>query len=177
MNSIHFGGEKIKDIVDWPPGSPYFTKVYADRGGETDGYVFTDYNTVVNAFHYRSLVLMSEIASTLGKKDDEKKYRDKAGKVKASFNASFLNPEKKIYTDGIGTDHSSLHANIFALAFGLYTYVNPIPSVTGAPNLVKLLTHDCKNVTGGVLNVETDVVKAVDGIAAHIEQKREKLGI
>ena len=33
---------------------------------------------------------------------------------------------------------------IFALAFGLYTYVNPIPTVTGAPNLVKLLTEDLK---------------------------------
>ena len=28
---------------------------------------------------------------------------------------------------------------IFALALGLYTYVNPVPTVTGAPNLVKLL--------------------------------------
>ncbi|WP_281175389.1 hypothetical protein [Methanogenium cariaci] len=33
---------------------------------------------------------------------------------------------------------------IFALAFGLYTYVNPIPTVTGGPNLVKLLTEDLK---------------------------------
>ena len=32
---------------------------------------------------------------------------------------------------------------VFALAFGLYTYVNPVPTVTGAPNLVKLLTEDC----------------------------------
>jgi len=48
---------------------------------------------------------------------------------------------------------------IFALALGLYTYVNPVPTVTGAPNLVKLLTQDCKNVTGGLLNVETDAVK------------------
>jgi len=66
---------------------------------------------------------------------------------------------------------------IFALALGLYTYVNPVPTVTGAPNLVKLLTQDCKNVTGGLLNVETDAVKAVDGIMAHIEANRRKLGI
>jgi carbon-monoxide dehydrogenase catalytic subunit len=66
---------------------------------------------------------------------------------------------------------------IFALALGLYTYVNPVPTVTGAPNLVKLLTQDCKNVTGGLLNVETDAVKAVDGILAHIEANRKKLGI
>ncbi len=66
---------------------------------------------------------------------------------------------------------------IFALALGLYTYVNPVPAVTGAPNLVKLLTEDCKQVTGGQLNVETDAVKAVDGVLAHIEAKRAKLGI
>jgi carbon-monoxide dehydrogenase catalytic subunit len=32
-------------------------------------------------------------------------------------------------------------------------------------------------VTGGILNVETDAVKAVDGIASHIEMKRKGLGI
>ena len=66
---------------------------------------------------------------------------------------------------------------IFALAFGLYTYVNPVPTVTGAPKLVKLLTEDCRDLTGGLLNVETDAVKAVEAIAAHIEANRRKLGI
>ncbi|MCQ1536932.1 anaerobic carbon-monoxide dehydrogenase catalytic subunit [Methanosarcina sp. KYL-1] len=66
---------------------------------------------------------------------------------------------------------------IFALAFGLYTYVNPVPTVTGGPALVKLLTEDCKEVTGGVLSVEKDAVKAADGIEQHIMEKRNKLGI
>jgi len=66
---------------------------------------------------------------------------------------------------------------IFALAFGLYTYVNPVPPVTGGPNLVKLLTVDCKDVTGGILNVEKDPVKAAEGMLSHIESKRKKLGI
>jgi len=66
---------------------------------------------------------------------------------------------------------------VFALALGLYTYVNPVPAVTGAPRLVKLLTEDCKEVTGGLLNVETDPVKAVDAILAHIEGNRRRLGI
>ena len=48
---------------------------------------------------------------------------------------------------------------IFALALGLYTYVNPVPTVTGAPNLVKLITEDCREVTGGLLNVETGCSK------------------
>jgi carbon-monoxide dehydrogenase catalytic subunit len=66
---------------------------------------------------------------------------------------------------------------VFALALGLYTYVNPVPTVTGAPNLVKLLTEDCKQVTSGRLNVERDPVKAADAILAHIEASRKKLCI
>jgi carbon-monoxide dehydrogenase catalytic subunit len=66
---------------------------------------------------------------------------------------------------------------IFALAFGLYTYVNPVPNVTGAPDLVKLLTQDLAEVTGGLLNVETDAAKAADDLLGHIESRRRKLGI
>lgn len=66
---------------------------------------------------------------------------------------------------------------VFALALGLYTYVNPVPTVTGGLNLVKLLTADLPSVTGGLLNVETDAVKAVDGLAEHIERKRRALGM
>ena len=66
---------------------------------------------------------------------------------------------------------------IFALALGLYTYVNPIPTVTGGPDLVKLLTVDCKDVTGGILHVETDTKQAVDAMLEHIEVNRKKLGI
>jgi carbon-monoxide dehydrogenase catalytic subunit len=66
---------------------------------------------------------------------------------------------------------------IFALAFGLYTYVNPLPTVTGAPNLVHLLTQDCKQVTGGILNVEKDPVQAANAIVTHIETNRKKLGL
>ena len=66
---------------------------------------------------------------------------------------------------------------VFALALGLYTYVNPVPTITGAPNLVKLLTEECKQVTGGQLNVENDPVKAADAILSHIEARRRKLGI
>jgi carbon-monoxide dehydrogenase catalytic subunit len=66
---------------------------------------------------------------------------------------------------------------LFALALGLYTYVNPVPTVTGGPDLVKLLTEDLPGITGGVLRVETDAREAVEGIVGHIEEKRAKLGI
>ena len=48
-----------------------------------------------------------------------------------------------------------------ALAFGLYVHVNPVPFVTGAPHLVKLVTQDLPGVTGGKLAVETDAKEAV----------------
>ncbi len=64
-----------------------------------------------------------------------------------------------------------------ALAFGLYTHVNPVPFVTGAPNLVKLVTQDLPGVTGGKLAVETDAKEAVAAMLAWIEGKREALGI
>ncbi|MEJ5365888.1 MAG: anaerobic carbon-monoxide dehydrogenase catalytic subunit [Desulfosoma sp.] len=66
---------------------------------------------------------------------------------------------------------------IFALAFGLYTYVNPVPNVTGAPNLVRLLTQELTGVTGGLLNVNPNAEEAADALLAHIEKNRKKLGI
>jgi len=64
-----------------------------------------------------------------------------------------------------------------ALAFGLYVHVNPVPFVTGAPNLVKLLTEDLPGVTGGKLAVETNAKEAVAAMLAHINEKRAALGI
>ncbi len=66
---------------------------------------------------------------------------------------------------------------IFAVAFGLYTHVSPLPPVTGAPRLVKLLTEDVEGLTGGKLAVETDMVMAANGIEEHIMKKREALGL
>lgn len=66
---------------------------------------------------------------------------------------------------------------VFALAFGLYTHVNPVPTVTGGPDLVELLTHGCRDLTGGLMDVETDAERAAENILAHIEQNRQKLGI
>ncbi|ACU06165.1 alpha-L-rhamnosidase C-terminal domain-containing protein [Pedobacter heparinus] len=105
--SIHLKDATLKDIVDWP------------RNTETDGFVFTKYNAVVNAFHYRALVLMEQIAKQLGKTSDAHMYRKSAANVKAAFQKMFFDPARNIFVDGIGTDHASLHANAFALALGL----------------------------------------------------------
>lgn len=98
----------------------------------------------------------------------------------ASLATSMGVPVKDLPIAAVAPEYMEQKATIdaiFALAFGLYTYVNPVPTVTGGPNLVKLLTEDLKDITGGVLSVEKDTIKAVDGIIGHIEEKRKNLGI
>jgi len=76
-------------------------------------------NTVVNAFHYYNLVLMSEIAGWIGNKEDKELFIRRAALVKESVNSRLFDSKKGIYLDGEGSQHSSLHANMFPLAFGL----------------------------------------------------------
>lgn len=104
----------FRDIVDWPQTGGNW-----DVEGETDGFEFMDINTVVNAFHYRTLVLMSKIASALNKEGDSEFFDKRAELVKESFNKKLLDHDAGIYVDGEGSSHSSLHANMFPLAFGL----------------------------------------------------------
>jgi hypothetical protein len=97
---------KKDDIVDWPVG-------------ERDGFVFKPVNTVVNAFHIRSLQMMAEIAEALGKGTEAAKYKAMASKAHAAFQKILFVPQKGGYRDGEGTDHMSQHASLFPLAFGL----------------------------------------------------------
>jgi len=66
---------------------------------------------------------------------------------------------------------------IFAVAYGAYTHLSPTPFITGAPNLVKLLTEDVEQLTGGKVALGDDPVEAAKGIEAHIISKRQKLGL
>ncbi|HEX3048013.1 MAG TPA: anaerobic carbon-monoxide dehydrogenase catalytic subunit [Bacillota bacterium] len=66
---------------------------------------------------------------------------------------------------------------IFAVTFGLLTHLGPVPPVAGAPLVTKILTQDVESLTGGKVSVEQDMVKAAAAIEAHINSKREKLGI
>ncbi|MEW6623790.1 MAG: anaerobic carbon-monoxide dehydrogenase catalytic subunit [Bacillota bacterium] len=66
---------------------------------------------------------------------------------------------------------------LFALAYGLYTHLSPVPPVAGGPELTKLLTQDIEGLTGGKVAVGDDPVEAANGIEEHINKKRAKLGI
>lgn len=123
LKSIHIvkafdGKSDLKDIVDWPQRSAYVgaEKEYA---GETDGFVYCNYNSVVNAWYYHNLVLMQKIALALNKPDDARMYAAKSSQVYQSFQEIFSNPQTGLVKDGDTTLHASLHGNMFALAFGL----------------------------------------------------------
>lgn len=110
---------RLRDIVDWPPAQKDTGWKLATENGERDGYEMLPYNTVVNAFYYWNLVLMSQIAEELGRTEDIMLYQDKAAKVKDVINHLLFDEIRGVYVDGIGSDHASLHANMFPLAFGL----------------------------------------------------------
>ncbi len=65
----------------------------------------------------------------------------------------------------------------FAVSFGLLLHLAPVPHVTGAPLVAKVLTNDVEALTGGKVLVELDPVKAADAMEAHINSKRKALGI
>lgn len=99
------------DIVDWPPH-------------ERDGYVFTSVNTVVNAFHLRALENMVRLAEALGKQEEARRFQDQEATAQASFQRRLFDPVRGLYRDGVGTEHTSLHANLFPLAFGIVPQIN-----------------------------------------------------
>jgi len=98
--------ERLRDIVDWP-------------GSERDGYEMVDVNTVVNSFYYKNLKIMAQIAGSLDKKEDSVFFSNKATSVKNIINTRLFNKLTGLYVDGEGSIHSSLHANMFPLVFGI----------------------------------------------------------
>lgn len=119
LQSIHYAAfdanAQLKDIVDWPP--PKFGG--SDIMGETDGFVFADYNAVVNAYYYAGLEAMTKLARAMGNTADVAHYTREAARVRTAFQAAFFDTQTHLVVDGEGIRHSSLHANFFALAFGL----------------------------------------------------------
>ncbi len=125
LASIHYHGSQFRDIVDWPQGTPADeTELRSGHGsvtfeGETDRYIFSDINTVVNSMHYYNLVLMEKIADVLGKKEDRDFFRERSELVKSSINEKLFDDEKGLYRDGEGVDHHAFHASMFPVAVGL----------------------------------------------------------
>jgi len=96
----------LRDIVDWPVC-------------ERDDYDFRSINTVVNAFHFRTLVLLARIARVLDRKKEAHDFDLRAAQVAEAFNSVCWDENAGLYIDGEGSRHASFHANLFALAFDL----------------------------------------------------------
>ena len=108
----NFAQTTNSDIVDWP-------------AGDRDGFVINSgsylnwTNSVNNAFYYRCLQIMANIATVIGSNNDAATYTADAAQVYNSYNSTFWNSGSQRYVDGVGTAHSAAHANFFPLAFGL----------------------------------------------------------
>jgi hypothetical protein len=124
LKKIHIG--RLRDIVDWPKG-------------ERDGYDFKEINTVVNVFHYESLVLFARIADALGKKADADAFARKAERVAKAINGKLFDAKRGVYVDGEGSAHASLHANMWPLAFDLV----PADRIPGVVKFVKSRKMAC----------------------------------
>ncbi len=97
------GGRYGRDLVDWPRSL-------------RDGYRFSPFNTVVNAFNYRAVRLLGRIAGVLGEEEDAAYYGELADNLAKAINDHFFDPETGAFRDGKGIDHHALHASVFPLA-------------------------------------------------------------
>ncbi len=64
-------------------------------------------------FYYYDAKILSKIASVLGKREDEKKYRELSEMIKEKFNAAFLDRSRNIYAKG------SQASQVFPLYLGI----------------------------------------------------------
>ena len=106
------GNTASGDIIDW-------YRISGDGIGNTDGYVPEYTNAVINAFYYRCLTIMTQIAQLTGHTTDAANFASRASQVYSSYESAFWNAGSQCYIDGQGTTHSSADANFFPLAFGL----------------------------------------------------------
>jgi hypothetical protein len=115
---VHSNQKQVgwNDIVDWPPR-------------ERDGYVRSEVNTVVNAFHVAAIEKMAELAEAIGEDADAETYREQAKVARQVFNEQLFDAKVGRYRDGLGVDHHSIHANFFPLAFGIVEAENRKPVV------------------------------------------------
>jgi hypothetical protein len=102
-----------RDIVDWP-------------ACERDGYDMThDLKTVTTAFHAASLEAMATIARATGRQAEADEFRALRDASARTMREKLFDEAAGRYVDGLDqatgqrSGHSSLHANMLPLAFGL----------------------------------------------------------
>ena len=101
-----FRNEPIRDIVDWPQG-------------ERDNVELMPVSTIINAFYLAALRDLSAMYEALGYDVKAAEVGRTFKRVYRTFQEKCFDPVLERYTDGVGTKHAGLHANMFPLAFGL----------------------------------------------------------
>lgn len=71
----------------------------------------------------------------------------------------------------------ALAIGTWAVTMGLTTHLGVVPPVLGSQSVTELLTNGLTNIIGGKFYVETDPLKAAEGLMADIRSKRAKLGL
>ena len=92
-------------LIDWPPG-------------QRDSYVLSVFNSVANAFAYRGLRALVEIAGWLDRPADAAKHAVTAAALKQVINRKMWNGTA--FCDGIcsNVSHTAFHSTMYLLAFG-----------------------------------------------------------
>lgn len=115
--SVHFRGRTLRDIVDWPQSGA--AGIEKESAGEADGHEMCEVNTVVNAYHYDALHMMSLVAGALGREADSIRFCRMAAQTARSIDSLLWDSQRGAYTDGLGSQHCSQHSSMFPLAFGM----------------------------------------------------------
>ncbi|MDP4127755.1 MAG: anaerobic carbon-monoxide dehydrogenase catalytic subunit [Bacillota bacterium] len=71
----------------------------------------------------------------------------------------------------------ALSIGTWAVTMGLTTHLGIVPPVLGSKTVTELLTQGLSDVIGGKFYVETDPLKAAQGLLEDIRAKRKKLGL
>ncbi len=93
-------------LVDWPAVM-------------RDSFVFTKGNVVTSSWCYKGLTTMARVSGVCGHATDSITYMTHAAAVLKMITDSLYVKSKGVYRDGLGTQHVSLHGNLYPLSFGV----------------------------------------------------------
>jgi alpha-L-rhamnosidase len=93
-------------LVDWPQS-------------QRDDYDFGPASAVPNAYMHENLVLLSRMAKVLGRDNESAQFLRLSSQVAEAYNRRLFDESTSLYVDHEGSNHSSFHANLFPLVFGL----------------------------------------------------------
>ena len=97
----------VSDLIDWPAGS-------------RDGYVSVGntVSSVANSYVALAAKRMARVASWLGKDADAMYYANVSDTILASLREKLYNRSSGTFSDGVGIEHSSMHATLFPAMAG-----------------------------------------------------------